>query len=175
MHKHGKFFGWVNITLLVLVVALSGCRMTVSLTGGNIDPRAKTVYVQTFTNNSSLVNPTLSQEFTTALKNRIQNQTPLTIINNGTGDYSLEGEITNYTITPVAIQGNETAAMNRLTISVRVRFSNSFDDTQDFDQSFSRYADYSSNQNFTSVESTLVNEINDALTEDIFNKAFVNW
>lgn len=175
MHKHGKFFGRVNITLLVLVVALSGCRMTVSLTGGNIDPRAKTVYVQTFTNNSSLVNPTLSQEFTTALKNRIQNQTPLTIINNGTGDYSLEGEITNYTITPVAIQGNETAAMNRLTISVRVRFSNSFDDTQDFDQSFSRYADYSSNQNFTSVESTLVNEINDALTEDIFNKAFVNW
>ena len=175
MHKHGKFFGRVNITLLVLVVALSGCRMTVSLTGGNIDPRAKTVYVQTFTNNSSLVNPTLSQEFTTALKNRIQNQTPLTIINNGTGDYSLEGEITNYTITPVAIQGNETAAMNRLTISVRVRFSNSFDDAQDFDQSFSRYADYSSNQNFTSVESTLVNEINDALTEDIFNKAFVNW
>ena len=175
MHKHGKFFGRVNITLLVLVVALSGCRMTVSLTGGNIDPRAKTVYVQTFTNNSSLVNHTLSQEFTTALKNRIQNQTPLTIINNGTGDYSLEGEITNYTITPVAIQGNETAAMNRLTISVRVRFSNSFDDAQDFDQSFSRYADYSSNQNFTSVESTLVNEINDALTEDIFNKAFVNW
>ena len=175
MYKHGKFSSLVNITLLVLVVALSGCRMTVSLTGGNIDPRAKTVYVQTFTNNSSLVNPTLSQEFTTALKNRIQNQTPLTIINNGTGDYSLEGEITNYTITPVAIQGNETAAMNRLTISVRVRFSNSFDDTQDFDQSFSRYADYSSNQNFTSVESTLVNEINDALTEDIFNKAFVNW
>ncbi len=175
MYKHGRFLHWINITLIVLVLTLSGCRLTVSLTGGNIDPRAKTVYVQTFTNNSSLVNPTLSQDFTTALKNRIQNQTPLTIINDGTGDYSLEGEIINYTITPIAIQGNDAAAMNRLTISVRVRFSNSFDDTQDFDQTFSRYADYNSSLNFTSVESSLVTEINDALTEDIFNKAFVNW
>lgn len=175
MNKRWDFLNWVKVALLALVVVLSGCRMTVSLTGGNIDPRAKTVYVQTFTNNSSLVNPTLSQEFTTALKNRIQNQTPLTIINNTGGDYNLEGEIINYTITPIAIQGNDAAAMNRLTITVRVRFSNSFDENQDFDQSFSRYADYPSTQNFTSVESTLVNEINEALTEDIFNKAFVNW
>lgn len=163
------------ITLMILSLVLSGCRMTVSLTGGNIDPRAKTVLVQTFTNNSSLVNPTLSQDFTSALKSRIQNQTPLTIINNGNGDYALEGEITNYTITPIAIQGNDAAAMNRLTITVRVRFTNSYDDNQDFDQTFSRYADYPSSQNFTAVESTLVTEINDALTEDIFNKAFVNW
>ena len=175
MNKQWDFLNWVKVTLLALVVVLSGCRMTVSLTGGNIDPRAKTVYVQTFVNNSSLVNPTLSQEFTTALKNRIQNQTPLTIINNSGGDYNLEGEIVNYTITPVAIQGNDAAAMNRLTITVRVRFSNSFDETQDFDQTFSRYADYNSSQNFTAVESTLVTEINDALTDDIFNKAFVNW
>ena len=175
MYKQWNILNWVKITLMALVVVLSGCRMTVSLTGGNIDPRAKTVYVQTFTNNSSLVNPTLSQSFTTALKDRIQNQTPLTIINNSGGDYNLEGEIINYTITPVAIQGNDAAAMNRLTITVRVRFSSSFDERQDFDQTFSRYADYSSTQNFTAVESTLVQEINDALTEDIFNKAFVNW
>lgn len=175
MYKNGKFLSWVNITLMALVVALSSCRMTVSLTGGNIDPRAKTVFVSTFINNSSLVNPTLSQNFTTALKDRIQNQTPLTIINNGTGDYSVEGEIINYTITPVAIQGNDAAAMNRLTITVRVRFINSFDETQNFDQTFSRYADYGSDLNFTAVESSLVTEINDALTEDIFNKAFVNW
>jgi hypothetical protein len=65
--------------------------------------------------------------------------------------------------------------MNRLTITVRVRFTNSFDENQNFDQSFSRYADYNSSLNFTAVESTLVQEINEALTEDIFNKAFVNW
>lgn len=163
------------LIFMVTCLLLSSCRLSVSLTGGNINPNAKTVYVQTFTNNSTLVNPSLSQDFTTALKNKIQNQTPLTIINNGNGDYGLEGEITNYTVTPVAIQGNDQAAMNRLTISVRVRFTNSFDETQNFEQTFSRYADYLSTQNFTSVEGTLVEEINEALTDDIFNKSFVNW
>jgi hypothetical protein len=153
---------------------LSACRMSVSMTGGTIDPRAKTVAINTFPNNASLVNPTLSQSFTTALKDKIQGQTPLTIVNRQ-GDYEIEGEIVNYNISPVAIQGNETAAMNRLTITVKVRFSNKFDDTQNFEQTFSRYADYASSRNFSSVESTLVTEISDALTDDIFNKAFVNW
>lgn len=164
-----------GLVLLAIALLLSGCRMSVSLTGSDIDPRAKTVYVQTFRNNSSLVNPTLSQEFTNALKDRIQGQTPLTIIDVRNGDYALEGEITGYTINPVAIQGDETAAMNRLTITVRVKFTNKFDENKNFEQSFSRYVDYSSTQNFSSIESALVNEINDALTEDIFNKAFVNW
>ena len=160
--------------LLLLAVVLASCKLSVSLTGGTVDARAKTVAITNFPNNASLVNPMLSQSFTTALKDKIQGQTPLTIVSRN-GDYSLEGEITGYTVSPVAIQGNETAAMNRLTITVRVRFVNSFDETQNFDQSFSRYADYSSNQNLSSVESNLINSINDALTDDIFNKAFVNW
>lgn len=160
--------------LFLLAVVLASCKMSVSLTGGTVDARAKTVAITNFPNNASLVNPMLSQSFTTALKDKIQGQTPLTIVSRN-GDYSLEGEITSYTVSPVAIQGNETAAMNRLTITVRVRFVNSFDETQNFDQSFSRYADYSSNQNLSSVESNLINSINDALTDDIFNKAFVNW
>lgn len=162
------------LLLSVIVIGISGCRMTVSLTGGNINPNATTVYIGTFTNNASLVNPTLSQELTTALKNRVQNQTPLTIVNTN-GDYNLEGEITGYTISPIAIQGNETAAMNRLTITIRVSFTNRFDEKDNFEQSFSRYADYISTLNFTSVESTLVEQINEALTDDIFNQAFVNW
>ena len=156
------------MALMALLLLFTGCRMSVSLTGGTVDPRAKTVAITTFQNNASLVNPTLSQSFTTALKDKIQGQTPLTIVATN-GDYELEGEIVNYNVSPVAIQGNETAAMNRLT------FTNSFDDTQNFDQTFSRYADYSSTQNLSSVEATLVSEINDALTDDIFNKAFVNW
>ena len=168
--RRGRIVG----TLMALLLLLTGCRMSVSLTGGTVDPRAKTVAITTFQNNASLVNPTLSQSFTTALKDKIQGQTSLTIVATN-GDYELEGEIVNYNVSPVAIQGNETAAMNRLTISVRVRFTNSFDDTQNFDQTFSRYADYSSTQNLSSVEATLVSEINDALTDDIFNKAFVNW
>jgi len=161
-------------SLLVMVLLLAGCRMSVSLTGGTVDARAKTVAIATFPNNASLVNPTLSQSFTTALKDKIQAQTPLTIVNTN-GDYAIEGEITDYTVNPVAIQGNDAPAMNRLTITVRVRFFNKFDEEQNFDQSFSRYADYYSSQNLSSVETSLVAEISDALTDDIFNKAFVNW
>ena len=152
-----KLLGWSGV-LLLLAVLLAGCRMSISLTGGTVDPRAKTVAITTFQNNASLVNPTLSQSFTTALKDKIQGQTPLTIVSTN-GDYELEGEITGYNVSPVAIQGNETAAI----------------DTQNFDQSFSRYADYSSTQNLSAVEANLVSTINDALTDDIFNKAFVNW
>ncbi len=157
-----------------LMLSAAGCRMSVSLTGGTIDPRAKTVEITTFRNNASLVNPSLSQSFTTALKDKIQGQTPLTIVN-AQGDYAIEGEITGYSVSPVAIQGNDTPAMNRLTVTVKVRFTNKFDETQSFEQTFSRYADYSSSRNLSSVESSLVEEINEALTDDIFNKAFVNW
>lgn len=160
--------------MLLLAVLMTSCKMSISLTGGTIDARAKTVAITNFPNNASLVNPNLSQSFTTALKDKIQGQTPLTIVSRN-GDYTLEGEITGYSVSPVAIQGNDAAAMNRLTITVRVRFVNSFDETQNFDQTFSRYADYSSLQNLSSVESSLINSINDALTDDIFNKAFVNW
>ena len=159
-----------------LFFLLAGCfRLQVSLTGGSVNPNAKTVYVATFPNNASLVNPNLSQGFTTALKDRIQSQTPLTIIDMKNADYIFEGAITNYTISPIALQGNDIAAMNRLTISVRVTFKNKFEENLNFEQTFSRYSDYASTLNFANIESGLIQEIVSALTEDIFNKAFVNW
>jgi len=165
---------WGGACLILVMVLLTGCRMTVSLSGGTVDARAKTVAVATFPNNASLVNPTLSQVFTTNLEDKIQGMTPLTIVSNN-GDYEFEGEITDYSVNPVAIQGNDTPAQNRLTITVRVRFTNKFDENLNFEQTFSRYADYNSSQNLSSVESSLVETIVDALTDDIFNKAFVNW
>jgi hypothetical protein len=159
----------------ILAFLLMSCMVTVSLTGGSVNPNAKTVYVATFPNNASLVNPSLSQEFTTALKGRIQNQTPLTIVDIKNADYVFEGSITSYTISPIALQSNDVAAMNRLTITVRVSFKNKFEESLNFDQTFSRYSDYSSTLNFTGIESGLMQEIITALTEDIFNKAFVNW
>jgi hypothetical protein len=160
---------------VVLLLVLMGCKIRFDFTGGSINPNAKTVYVATFPNNASLVNPSLSQEFTTRLKDRIQSQTPLTIIDTKNADYVFEGAITNYSVTPIAIQGNDQAAMNRLTIAVRITFKNKFDEKLNFEQTFSRYSDYLSSLNFTSIESGLVQEIVSTLTEDIFNKAFVNW
>ena len=161
--------------IAVILFNACGMKLTVSTTGGTVDPKAKTAFIGTFTNNATQVNPSLSQDFTNALKDRIQSQTPLSIVNSQNADYLLTGEIIAYTITPVAIQGNDVAAMNRLTIAVRVKFVNKFDESQNFEQTFSRYTDYLSTQVFTAIESSLVSTINEAITEEIFNKAFVNW
>ena len=84
-------------------------------------------------------------------------------------------EITDYKTMPVAITSGQTAAMNRLTITVRVRFSNRIDDTKDFEQTFSRYEDYPSDQDLNAVQESLTTTIVEQLVEDIFNKALVNW
>ena len=165
---------WGCACIIILAVLLTSCRMTVSLSGGTVDARAKTVVVATFPNNASLVNPSLSQIFTINLQNKIQGMTPLTLVDNN-GDYEFEGEITDYSVNPVSIQGNDTPAQNRLTITVKVRFTNKFDENLNFEQTFSRYADYNSSLNLSSVESGLVETIVEELSEDIFNKAFVNW
>lgn len=163
--------------IAVLVMALAfvchGCGIY-SFTGASIPAEAKTVSVAYFPNHAQLVNPLLSNGFTSALRDAIMNQTPLEMVDSG-GDLAFEGEITDYRTTPVAITAAQTAAMNRLTITVKVRFSNRFDETKDFEQSFSQYEDYPSDQDLNAVQENLTSSIIEALVEDIFNKALVNW
>ncbi len=166
----------IKAKIAVLVIALAvfcqGCGIY-SFSGASIPAEAKTVSVDYFPNHAQLVNPLLSDNLTTALRDAMNSQTTLDLIETG-GDLAFEGEITDYRTTPVAITG-QTAAMNRLTITVKVRFSNRIDDTKDFEQSFSRYEDYPSNQDLMSVQEALTATIVEQLVEDIFNKALVNW
>lgn len=164
-----------KIAVLVMALALicQGCGIY-SFTGASIPAEAKTVSVAYFPNHAQLVNPLLSNDFTSALRDAMMNQTPLDMVETG-GDLAFEGEITDYRTTPVAITAAQTAAMNRLTITVKVRFSNRFDETKDFEQSFSHYEDYPSEQELNSVQDGLTAVIVEALVEDIFNKALVNW
>ncbi len=159
--------------LLVISMTMPSCGVY-SFTGASISPEVKTISVHHFPNNAPLVNSTLSQEFTQALKDKFTSQTSLTIVDKS-GDLNLEGEIIGYSTKPIAIQGDETAALNRLTITVKVRFTNAFDETQNFESNFTQYRDYSSSANLSSVEDGLVLAINKDLVEDIFNKAVVNW
>ena len=168
--KKKRFLIFSFLLLLVTV----GCKVNYSFTGGSIDPKIKTISIQYFPNNAILVQPSLSQSFTEALKDKFSSQTKLNLIKKG-GDMNIEGAITGYSTSPVAIQGNETAALNRLTITINVKFTNSLDEKQNFEQTFSRYADYPSSQNLSAVEETLIKDINTALVEDIFNKSVVNW
>lgn len=164
--QHITFF-----LLLFVVTLLSNCY---TFNGASISPEIKTMTIKYFPNNASFVQPVLSQLFTDALKDKFTSQTKLSLVNNN-GDLLLEGAITGYYTQPIAIQGNETAALNRLTITVNVKFTNRKNDKQNFETIFSRYQDYPSNQSLSSVEETLIKQINNALIEDIFNKAVVNW
>lgn len=149
--------------------------MSYSFTGASISPDVKTVSIQYFANNASLVVPTLSRVFTDALKDYFTSQTNLILVDRN-GDLNLEGAITGYSVQPIAIQGNETAAQNRLTISVTVKFTNKKNEKQDFEnKTFSRYQDYPSSQNLATVQDQLIKEIDDELIQDIFNQAVVNW
>ncbi len=162
----------IAVLVLALAFIFHGCGIY-SFSGASIPAEAKTVSVDYFPNHAQLVNPLLSNNLTNALRDAMTNQTTLDMVESG-GDLSFEGEITDYKTMPVAITG-QTAAMNRLTITVRVRFSNRIDDTKDFEQTFSRYEDYPSDQDLNSVQESLTTTIVDQLVEDIFNKALVNW
>jgi hypothetical protein len=163
----------LHIVSILVVVFLHGCGIY-SFSGASIPPEAKTVSVQYFPNQSQLINPTLSNDFTTALRDAIMNQTPLDMVE-ADGDLAFEGEITDYRTTPVAITAGQTAALNRLTITVNVRFVNRFDETKNFESRFSHYEDYPSDQDLNSVQESLTGTIIEALVEDVFNKALVNW
>ena len=164
-----------KITVLCAALAFicQGCGIY-SFSGASIPAEAKTVSVAYFPNHAQLINPMLSNDFSTALRDAMMNQTTLDMVDEG-GDLAFEGEITDYRTTPVAITASQTAAMNRLTITVKVRFSNRFDDTKDFEQNFSHYEDYPSEQDLNEVQDNLTPLIIEALVEDIFNKALVNW
>lgn len=158
----------------LMLIFFSSCGVY-SFTGASISPDVKTVSVAYFDNTASLVVPTLSQSLTESLKDRIILQTSLSVTRDQQADLEFEGQITDYTIRPLAIQGNETAAQNRLTISVKVTFVNNKDEQKNFQTTFTRYADYPGDRNLADVENDLIKTINAQLIDDIFNKAFVNW
>lgn len=116
----------------------------------------------------------MSQTFTEKLKDKFLSQTSLAVVDRN-ADLTFEGTISGYSVAPIAIQTNEVAAQNRLTISVNVKFTNLKDEKQNFEVFFSRYSDYPSNQNLTAVEEQLIADIFTQIVDDIFNKAVINW
>jgi len=161
------------IILVFCVLLMQACKIY-SFTGASVPPEAKTVSVKFFPNQAPIVKPTLSQTFTEKLRDKMVSQTGLLLVD-GSGDLHFEGRITDYNIAATAIQANEAAALNRLTITVEVVFENRFAESQSFETRFSRYADFDSKSSLSAVEDMLIEEINEALVDDIFNRAIVNW
>jgi len=162
------------ITVLLSVAFLQSCGIY-SFTGASISSDVKTVQISSFPNYSQLINPALEQTFTLGLQDLFLNQTNLNLVGNN-GDLQFEGEITEYRVTPSSNTANSTAAQNRLTVTVKVRFYNNKDEEQNFEKSFSHFQDFDANQSLSgSVENTIVDEILEIIFENIFNEAVANW
>jgi hypothetical protein len=175
IHNKNISFIFRRIFLFVIVASvLTGCKMSYSFTGASISPQVKTISIQYFQNRAPLVQPGLSQTLTDALIDKCKAQTNLRFIT-GVGDVNFEGEISEYNTRPLTVAADATAAMNRFTITVKVKFVNSIDPDLSFEQTFSRYEDYNSNLDLSQVETDLSGKILDMIVEDIFNQAFVNW
>jgi len=163
------------IAVIVLSITFLQSCGVYSFTGASISPDVKTVEISDFPNYAQLVNPSLEQTFTIGLQDLFLNQTNLSLVNNN-GDLQFEGEITEYRVTPSANTANSTAAQNRLTIAVKVRFYNNKDEDQNFEKTFSHYEDFDANKDLSgSFEDAIVNVILERIFENIFNEAVANW
>jgi hypothetical protein len=161
------------LLLAVASLVMTSCKVSYSFSGASTGT-LKTVSVAYFQNRSALAPPTLSQYFTEALRDLCQKQTNLNLVS-GTGDANFEGEITAYSTRPMAISGGEQVELTRFTIAIRVRYTNIQNDKLSFEDTFSQYRDFGSTQSFESVQADLTEKIIEDITEDIFNRAFVNW
>ncbi len=161
-----------QFVLLISILGISACAVNYSFTGISTD--AKTVSVLYFRSYAALAPPTYSQLFSESMKDIFLQQTNLDLVAKN-GQLQFEGEVVDYKTQPVGITGNETAALNRLSITVNVRFVNTLNEKDNFEQRFTRYEDYESNQSLSDVEDALIDAINQQLTQDILNKAIGDW
>ncbi|MBC7381765.1 MAG: LptE family protein [Bacteroidia bacterium] len=142
--------------------------------GASVPPDAKTFSVSYIVNNASIIAPTLSQVLTERIKSKFINETQLKLTSSE-GDLHFSGKITNYTTAPAAITGNQQNAVSRLTVTVEITCENKKDESKNFTQTFTNFADFKAEENFAAIESRLITEITNGLVQDIFNKAFINW
>jgi len=160
------------IIVLGLIISVTSCGIY-SFTGADTG-NAKTFQVNFFQNNAQLIEPGLDIDFTNALQDLVQNQTNLNLVTDN-GDLIFEGEITEYRIAPMTATAQNTAAQNRLTMAVNVRYFNSLDEEKDFEQRFTFFFDYPAEVQLSSVKSEAHEVLFERITQDIFNTSLANW
>lgn len=161
------------IITIVLIFNQSCVKINYSFSGANIS--GETISIDYFQNKAPIVQASLSQTLTEAMRDKFTRQSKLELIGSKDADLHLEGEITGYSVQPVAIQSTETAAKSRLTIVINVRFTNKTKTQDNFEQSFTAFYDFDATETLSQVETSLIDEIVKRLVEDVFNKAVVNW
>lgn len=164
----------IQVLLFVLLIfSFQSCGIY-SFSGADVG-NARTFQVNYFQNAAAIVEPGIDRTFTLELQDLIQSQTNLNLTDEN-GDLVYEGEIVDYYIAPMSATAQSTAAQNRLTIVVNVRFYNTLDPDKDMERKFSFYYDYPANAQLSGARlATALEEIFTRITQDIFNATLANW
>lgn len=163
------------IILLLLAWIVSGCAVSFKMNGASIDyQRTKTIAIADFPNIAALVYPPLSNNLSDGIRDLFQRQTRLQITR-GSGDLELEGEIVGYEITPMAISADSYASETKLTITVKVRFTNNVTPEESFEKTYSAYQTFDSSRMLTDVQDELCSTMITEISEQIFNDSVAKW
>lgn len=162
----------------LVFLLLTNCKYY-SFTGASIPEGAETVQVNFFSNNAanevgSVFEPGLDRDFTNAIQEMLLNQTNLELTNVN-GHLIYEGEIIEYRVTPMTATAQQTAAQNRLTMAVNVRFFNTLNDEDDFEKRFSFFYDFDAIVQLQSIQAEAHEVLFERITQDIFNESLAKW
>lgn len=162
-----------RLAILLMCLGLSGCGIY-SFTGTSIQADVKTITIPYVEYKALRVNPSLSNLLTEALQDKFRKLTRLEQVEMD-GDLELVCEVSGYDVKATAVTANEQAAQNRLTVTVKVQFTNKKYPEDDVDKSFSAYEDFDATQSLDAVEAGLCDTIVEKLVEDIFNATVAQW
>ena len=168
----------IRFIFLLLPILLFGCwPSSVSFTdAGSMPAEWKTFSVKTLELSAPNAPISYAPNLTESIKDGVQNNTRLLLnTNQGEGEISIEGSVTNYSVTPIAVQPGDNAAKNRLTVSVNLTIFIAKPSEDKMIMTSTRFADFDATSDFTSVESELIDEINKQIVQDVINKLFSNW
>ena len=161
--------------LVALAIAMNGCSISYKFNGASIDySKTRSISVADFPNNAALVYAPLSNNLNDAIRDIYQRQTRLEVLRRG-GNLELEGEITGYTLTPMAVSADSYAAETKLTLTVRVRFTNNVAPEESFEKTYSAYQTFDSSRMLNDVQDELCNTMITEIAESIYNDTVAKW
>jgi hypothetical protein len=162
-----------SVGLLLVMLLFVSCEIRYSFSGGQFSG-AKTFSVSYLKPQTALASPTYSQRLTENFKDVMLSQSPLSLSETN-GDLQFEGSVTNYVVAPMAIQSNETASLTRLSITVKIKYTNTLEPDLNFEKPFTKFADFAATESLFAVQEDLWKQINDQLAQEIYNASVGNW
>ncbi len=163
------------LILLLIMISLPSCLISFKFNGASIDySKIKAIAIADFPNNAALVHPPLANDLSEGIRDIYSKQTRLTINRRG-GDLELEGEITGYDLTPMAVSADSYSAETKLTMTVKVRFTNNVNPEESFDKTYSAFQTFDSSQLLNDVQDELCAAMIKEIAENIYNDTVAKW